>query len=115
MNPTDRSAKPHHGDLSQNSPSDNSVPPGLARAIADRILDRLLDELDGHTDTEDPNALLDVEDVARYLQVSKRTVETLIAEGQIEPIWVRGQRRFTREALDAYVRHRAEQGEKTNG
>lgn len=48
--------------------------------------------------------LLAVRDVARTLNVSERTVETLIAMGELRPLWVKGQRRFHPDTVDAYVR-----------
>ena len=51
-----------------------------------------------------PEPLLTVEDVAAHLAVSKRTVETLISEGELVPLRIRGTRRFTREAVDAFLR-----------
>ena len=50
-----------------------------------------------------PPPLLTVKDVGRTLSVSPRTVETLIADGEIVPLWVRGQRRFHPDAVLAYV------------
>ena len=47
--------------------------------------------------------LWSVDDVALYLGVSRRTVETLIADGQLRPLWVGGSRRFTKEAIRAYL------------
>lgn len=44
-----------------------------------------------------------VKEVASYLNISKRTVEHLIADGEIAPIWIRGQRRFDRETIKAYA------------
>lgn len=51
--------------------------------------------------------LLDIEDVARILKVSVRTVETLVAEGKLIPLRIRSMRRFTREGIDAYLRSAA--------
>lgn len=48
--------------------------------------------------------LLCVGDVARTLQVSMRTVETLIAAGKLRPLWIRGVRRFHPDAVEAYLR-----------
>lgn len=48
--------------------------------------------------------LLDIRDVSFVLKVSKRTVETLISEGQLVPIKIGKQRRFSREAVDSYIR-----------
>ena len=53
------------------------------------------------------DSVLDVRGVAAHLAVSERTVETLVAEGQITPIWVGGQRRFSWEAIDAFKRSAA--------
>ena len=51
--------------------------------------------------------LMTLPQVAHYLQVSERTVETLVAEGQLQPIYVRSCRRFEPEAVKAYVRSQA--------
>lgn len=48
--------------------------------------------------------LLCVGDVARTLQVSMRTVETLIAAGKLRPLWIRGVRRFHPDIVIAYMR-----------
>ncbi len=48
--------------------------------------------------------LMSVEDVAKALNVSVRTVETLIAGGELRPLWIKGQRRFHPDAVGAYVR-----------
>ena len=48
--------------------------------------------------------LLDVSEVAGYLNVSTRTVERIVAEGRLVPLWVRGQRRFTHEGGQAFLR-----------
>lgn len=52
-----------------------------------------------------PEPLMTVRDVATYLNVSVRTVEALIAEGELVPLRIRSVRRFTREAVQAYVRN----------
>lgn len=51
-----------------------------------------------------PPPLWTIKDVATRLNVSKRTVETIIDEGKITPTWVRGQRRFEPEVVEAYLR-----------
>lgn len=48
--------------------------------------------------------LLSVDDVANHLQVSRRTVEKIIAGGDLQPLWIRGQRRFHPKVIDAYLR-----------
>ena len=47
--------------------------------------------------------LMHVKDVARTLGVSERTVETLIATGNLQPLWIKGQRRFHPGAVDAFI------------
>ena len=69
--------------------------------LATHLAAKLKEELPHQPESE---PLLDVGAVARRLNVSKRTVETLIAEGELTPIWVRGQRRFTTDAIDSYIR-----------
>jgi excisionase family DNA binding protein len=51
-----------------------------------------------------PQPLLDVKGVARWLAVSERTVERLLADGALVPIRVGDTRRFTREAVEAFLR-----------
>lgn len=48
--------------------------------------------------------LLDATEVAATLNVSLRTVEQLIAEGDLVPVWIRRARRFTPEQVEAYIR-----------
>lgn len=58
----------------------------------------------------EPEPLLDVGGVARRLSVSVRTVEKIIASGDLAPIWVEGSRQFDREAVEAYIRRRVRVG-----
>lgn len=51
--------------------------------------------------------LLSIKDVACTLGVSKRTAETLVAEGELRPLWIKGQRRFHPDAVNAYLRSTA--------
>jgi excisionase family DNA binding protein len=53
-------------------------------------------------------ALLSIEEVADILGVSKRTVEDIVASGRLDPIWVKGQRRFHPDTVDAYLRSPAQ-------
>jgi excisionase family DNA binding protein len=69
-----------------------------ARRIED-LVDWVIDK---EKDTPDP--LWSIGDVATRLDVSKRTVEKMIDAGEITPIWVREQRRFEPEVIDAYLR-----------
>lgn len=48
--------------------------------------------------------LMRVQDVAKTLGISSRTVETLIAQGKLRPLWIKGQRRFHTDAIEAYLR-----------
>lgn len=108
MNSDDRAPNSHHS-APPETPPDGTNPLALAEEIAERVVDRLLSDLRDAKWPDKPH-LKDISDVARHLQVSPRTVETLVAEGQLAPIWIRGQRRFTEEALDAYLRNRAREG-----
>ncbi|MCH7740753.1 MAG: helix-turn-helix domain-containing protein [Chloroflexi bacterium] len=49
------------------------------------------------------NALMTKADVATYLNVSIRTIDTLISEGELIPVHVRSARRFTRDSVDRYI------------
>jgi excisionase family DNA binding protein len=51
--------------------------------------------------------LLTKSDMARYLHVSVRTIDTLVAEGELVPIHIRSARRFTKDAVDRYIRRQA--------
>lgn len=51
--------------------------------------------------------LMSIDDVAEVLDVSRRTTEDIVATGELDPIWIRGQRRFHPDAVEAYVRNRA--------
>lgn len=84
---------------------DGGPPPGFTEPVVEALAGAVLDALKGRLDiAQRPEPLLTVADVATHLSVSKRTVETLVAEGALAPLRVRGARRFTREAVDAYVR-----------
>lgn len=54
--------------------------------------------------TSVPSKLWTIGDVATRLNVSNRTVENIIDDGKLTPIWIRGQRRFEPEAIEAYLR-----------
>jgi len=69
-----------------------------------RRLDQLAEALE---QPDQPEPLMSVQDVADYLGLSKRTIETMIDEGDLTPIWIRRKRRFDRRAIDAYVRSQA--------
>jgi excisionase family DNA binding protein len=44
------------------------------------------------------------EQVADYLNISERTLDRIIDRGHLNPLWVGKQRRFTPEAIEAYIR-----------
>ncbi len=48
--------------------------------------------------------LLSVTDLAKTLNVSRRTVDNIIAAGKIRPLWIQGQRRFHPDTVTAYLR-----------
>jgi excisionase family DNA binding protein len=64
-------------------------------------------ELDSRASNKLGDHLLTLPQVAHYLQVSERTVETLVAEGELQPIYIRSRRRFEPEAVKAYLRSQA--------
>lgn len=81
----------------------------LDRAM--EAIDRLLSHLDDLEEAEGPDkgcALWSVDEVASYLDVSKRTVEALIADGKLEPIRVRSLRRFEPSEIRAYCQQNKE-------
>ena len=71
-------------------------------AAIEEKLTQILEALPTVADSSD--ALLGVAEVAEHLGVSARTVERLIAEGELRAVRIRGQRRFARSAVDAFVR-----------
>lgn len=91
----------------------SSLPPPLriaegdVEALADAIAGRVVERLAARAEAAD--RLLTVEGVAGRLNVSKRTVEALVAEGALVPVRVRSARRFTQEAVDVYLRRIASQ------
>lgn len=66
-------------------------------------LTRTVQELTEIGPTKD-RPLFTTDQLSQYLQCSVRTVETLVSEGAITPLYVRGARRFTHEAVQAFVR-----------
>jgi len=57
-----------------------------------------------------PPPLLNLASVARRLNVSERTVERLIAEGLLTPMWINGSRRFPPEAVEGFLKRYAIRG-----
>lgn len=54
-----------------------------------------------------PERLLTIDQVAERLGVSRRTVNTLIAEGELRPLRIRAARRFMPGAVEDYLRRAA--------
>ena len=73
-------------------------------------LDTLEEKLDALRTARDPDRLLDADEVADLLGVSRRTVSTLTAAGDLHPIRVRGCVRYSRQAVEAYIHQAAKEG-----
>lgn len=105
----DRLASKH--DNVQPADSDNDLAHLIAKLRSDltseirKIVERQNTELLQEHQSLKP--LLSVGDVAETLGIGKRTVEKIISEGDLQPIWVRGQRRFHPDAVEAYMRRQA--------
>jgi excisionase family DNA binding protein len=56
---------------------------------------------------QEMECLMSIDDVAEVLGVSRRTMEDIVASGDLDPIWIKGQRRFHPDAVDAYLRRQA--------
>ena len=89
------------------SPSNLDMLDSLAGLVADRLQigdviraqnKVLLEEYTGM------RPLLSVKDVAKTLNISTRSVETLIAQSKLRPLWIKGQRRFHPDVVAAYIR-----------
>jgi excisionase family DNA binding protein len=77
----------------------------LLTRIENILREVLRDELAAwRAQLQEPRPLLDAAAVARQLNVSVRTVERLIAEGEIVPIRIGSSRRFTPESIEAFLR-----------
>lgn len=50
-----------------------------------------------------PDGLLTFAETAAWLKVSTRTLESIVADQELHAIVVRGQRRFSRDQLNAYI------------
>lgn len=72
--------------------------------FTDEQLDRLVDYVSSKL--EPTKQLMTKKDVATYLNVSIRTVDTLIAEGELIPIKIRTSSRFTYESVERYIHRR---------
>lgn len=84
----------------------------LGRHVVSDLEERLQDLLAERLSQPGPPPLLDVSDVAERLKVSARTVERIVNSGQLRPIWIEGQRRFTLAAVEAYLKAAAKRGKR---
>lgn len=78
-----------------------------ALPLLHQILDQLTTLSAALTDrstSPSPDALLTVDEVAALLGVSRRSVDQIIAEGDLKPLYIRSARRFSRSTIDAYLR-----------
>lgn len=73
----------------------------VERRVEDQ-LDAALERAKKEWATEPP--LWSPQQVANYLNIGLRTLEKEIAAGKLQPTWVRGQRRFHRKNVKAYLR-----------
>lgn len=68
------------------------------------IIQEAIQEFQTQQSHDSSRPLLSVKCVAQRLAVSVRTVESLIALGEIKPIWIGGQRRFHEDTLEIFIR-----------
>ncbi len=83
----------------------------LADVIAERVRRAVLAEAA-------PEPLLDLAGVARWLNVSERTVESFVATGELPCLRIgmgRGVRRFETAAVEAFIRRQASGGRRGAG
>lgn len=64
----------------------------------------LLREIVEQMSRAEADSLMSKQEVADYLNVSLRTVDTLIAEQELIPVRIRSMSRFTRDTVERYVR-----------
>lgn len=80
---------------------------GLASNLMDQLWHEFEKRLNQMLSASPLNRLLTVKDVAAYLNISPRKVEDIIKLGQLTPLLVGKQRRFTPDAVEAYIRNHA--------
>lgn len=66
------------------------------------LIEEHLEDLRKEWATEPP--LWTPEQVCDYLGIGMRTLSKIIEAGELRPVWIRGQRRFEKSAVDSYVR-----------
>jgi len=77
----------------------------VAEILRAQLVDHLSETIRGSLGSHQLQPLLDVDDVAAKLRVSRRTVENLIKDGQLRPILIGAQRRFDDRTIDAFLRN----------
>lgn len=82
----------------------------LGEHVAVAVAERLRTEIDTSSNQGPEPDMLTVQQVADRLQVSERTIQTLIHSGEIPSVKIRRCRRIPAAAFDAYVRRKAEEG-----
>ena len=93
-------------------PPDSSALPEAVREAMDARFAVLRAEMRDYLEALSgrPKPLLKIPDLATYFQKSDRSVERIIASGQLRPLWVGRERRFTSAAVEAYLKACARQG-----
>lgn len=81
----------------------------LLRGLRDE-LSEVRDDIRELRTERDPESLLTREEAAERLRISTRTLDDMAAEGEIQPIRVRGRVLYHPDALDAYIRHASREG-----
>lgn len=81
----------------------------------ERKFDRLVSKIDGFDSRSDLDELLDMDETAEHLGVSRRTVDTLIAEGAIPSLKIGRLRRVPSKALQACIRRKVDGEGRTDG
>lgn len=82
----------------------------LAEQLGRRLEEHLQDLLAERLTPAGPPPLLDVSDVAERLKVSARTVRRIVDAGELRPLKIGGQHRFTSAAVEAYLKAAAKRG-----
>lgn len=79
----------------------------LPQLVKQHVCEAVREEFDAARKQPEDGGLLTKEEVADWLQVSPRTVDTLAAGGELRKIKVRGCVRFSPGAVRAYIRRQA--------
>lgn len=109
MKRPDRSTDPPEPD------ADEEELRALARALRIEIaslrtdISALQEELEATRAAEDPDRLIDLDEAAELLGISRRSLATLVHDGEIRSLKIGRRRLIPRRALDAYIRRKAEE------